>query len=89
MVGGGILSSDIAANINELAPHEFYGFASFLEGRTNGVGWNYGEYKRHKTLAHAKSAISNTNSRGYTRRLYQWDESTSAWVEIKDWNTKK
>ena len=82
------MTEDIAKTLDELTPHSFYGFATYLEGRTNGTGWNYGEYKRHKTLGHAKSAISNTNSRGYTRRLYQWDEATSAWVEVKDWNKK-
>ncbi|MBC7594572.1 MAG: hypothetical protein H7288_11645 [Kineosporiaceae bacterium] len=75
---------NIARELADLQPeeHTFYGFATFLEGRTNGCGWNYGEYKRHKTLAHAKSAISNTNSRGYTRRLYEWSKDAKAWVEI-------
>ena len=74
--------ADIAKELADLSPIQTYGFATFLEGRTNGQGWNYGEYKRHKTLAHAKSAISNTNSRGYTRRLYQWSDEANGWVEI-------
>jgi hypothetical protein len=76
------MSKDIAKELADLDPHEFYGFASYLENRTNGQGWSTGEYKRHKTLGHAKAAINNFVSRGYSRRLYQWSEETASWVEI-------
>ena len=75
-------NGDIASELGDLSPFEFYPFASFLEGRTNGQGWNYGEYKRHKTLGHAKAAISHTNVRSGERRLYRWSEESESWVEV-------
>jgi len=75
-------NNDIAGDLAELSPFEFYPFASFLEGRTNGQGWNYGEDKRHKTLGHAKAAISHTSVRPGERRLYKWSEESESWVEI-------
>ena len=73
-------ATDIAENLADLSPVEVYGFASYLEGRSNGTGSNYGEYKRHKTLGHAKAAIAHSNVRPGERRLYEWDGT--GWVEI-------
>ena len=75
-------AADIAENLADLSPIEVYGFASYLEGRSNGNGSNYGEYKRHKTLGHAKAAIAHSNVRPGERRLYRWDDESGAWVEI-------
>jgi hypothetical protein len=76
------MSADIAERLADLNPYEFFGFASYLEGRTNGVGTNYGEFKRHKTLGHAKSAIAHWNGRNGTRRLYRWDTELEEWAEL-------
>ena len=73
------MKTDIAKELADLSPHEFYGFASYMKGRTNGNGWSNGDYKRHKTLGQAKSSISYG---GGFERLYEWSVETSAWVEI-------
>jgi hypothetical protein len=70
------MSSDVARNLNDLLPFEMYPYASYLQGRTNG-GTNYegsADFKRHKTLGHAKSATGAVSRRaGYPgSKIYTW-----------------
>lgn len=82
---------EIAKYIVDLKPYEYFPFASFVRGRTNGTGSQHGgEFKRHKTLAHAKSATSS--SHGYVRdgeketHLYKWvgDFENGYWVMLDE-----
>lgn len=67
--------NDTAKSLAELSPQgEWYGYASYIEGRTNGTGSNHdGDFKRHKTLGHAKSAVAPWFD-GQQRKtaVYQW-----------------
>lgn len=71
---------DTSKNLEGLVPYEIYPFASYLEGRAEGR--QDGEYKRHKTLPHAKNAINPHWRRGAKRAIYKWDDYELKWVEI-------
>jgi hypothetical protein len=75
------MSADLARKLDDLQPFEHYPYASFVKNRTGG------DFKRHKTLAHAHNATSAKNvwNRGYSpvTEIYRWDDETKGWVPIK------
>lgn len=78
--------SDVAATLSELSPFVFYEYASYVPGRTNGsVKFEAHDYKRHLTLAHAKSAIKNSRFVGVDPsecKIYRFDTTTNGWHEV-------
>lgn len=74
------MSADLARSLDDLEPFERYLYASFVKGRTGG------DFKRHKTIGHARNAIGSGNSwnRGHapTTALYQWDDETKEWAPL-------
>ena len=72
------MSADLAGSLDDLRPFESYPYASFVKGRSGG------DFKRHKTLTHARGATSSKNSwnRGHSPAtgIYQWDDNTKGWV---------
>lgn len=79
---------DTSDKLDDLNPYEFFGFASYIPGRNQGRYWvGGGDFKRHKTLAHAKSAIrSSASSIGNFDtapcKVYAWNGVTEAWEEV-------
>lgn len=77
-------SKDTAKSLDELSPYDYFPYASYIKGRTGGSGWaNGSDFKRHKTLAHAKTALRGASYLGEVdKRIYQWDESKQEWQEV-------
>ena len=77
-------NKDVAKSLEDLSPIEFYEYASYVPGRTNGSGWNGGtDFKRHPQLHHAKVAVKAVRNRPDTK-IYRWvgDVFTGKWEEI-------
>lgn len=68
-------NSDQGNSLEKLTPIEHYPYASYLKGRTGG------DFKRHKTLAHAKAAVNQRIRLGETH-LYRWHEESGKWLEL-------
>lgn len=86
---------DISKTLEGLNRFEVYEYATYIEGRTGGNASRRGDYRRHKTLVHAraaaKSAINvlvydeNGVVVGYRRpktRIYRWSDEQGEWVEV-------
>ena len=79
--------ADTAAKLEELSPYgEYFPWATEITGRTNGSGWNGGQdFKRHRTLAQARSAIttyfSNGGNKSAKTGIYRWNELLQEWQE--------
>ncbi len=80
-------SGDTASDLSRLSPYEVYPFASYIQQRSGGE-----PFKRHATLAHAKSAISgfqmtgrNLNNTTIPSKIYRWVGNLEAgrWEEIE------
>lgn len=76
-----VKANDIAASLEDLTPYDFYPYATYVEGRTNGGDSWKSFYKRHKTLAHAK--LSVRASRGGTTKVFQWNVELNTWEELE------
>jgi hypothetical protein len=79
--------ADKSKSLDELSPTDWFPYATYIPGRTNGDGWNGGyDYRRHKTLGQAKSAISgsrfNSVADSDNAKIYQYDVQTEKWVEV-------
>lgn len=85
--------SEVSKTLEDLNPVEEYPYATYIEGRTHGSGWAGGDdYKRHLTLAQAKSAVTLaqrsssivvrdedgkvTGQRAPETRIYRWSQPT-------------
>jgi hypothetical protein len=72
------VSADLQRTLEELKPFEHYPFASFVKGRPGG------DFKRHKTLPHARNATNSKNvwNRGFNPNtdVYEWDDKTKTWL---------
>ena len=76
------MSKDTATSLQDLSPQgEWYGYASYIQYRND-----TGDFKRHKTLGHAKSAIKFILKSKFksTVALYEWVGTlqNGSWVEI-------
>ncbi len=77
--------SEVSDSLDTLSPFELYPFASYVEHRSYG-----NPFKRHKTLAHARAAISAAKYAARTLnavKLYRWEGvvgEDGRWVEIND-----
>lgn len=60
------MTRDYAPELKGLVPYEFFPYASYMKGRTGG------DFKRHKTLAHAKSAVNQYGFGKPARAVYEW-----------------
>jgi hypothetical protein len=74
------MSVDLARSLEDLQPFEHNPYASFLKGRSGG------DFKRHKTIGHARNATSAKNvwNRGYSpdTDIFRWDDDTKRWVSL-------
>lgn len=75
-----VKANDVASKLEDLSPYDYFPYATYVEGRTNGGDSWKSFYKRHKTLTHAK--LSLRASRGGEKRLYEWDMKRIEWVEL-------
>lgn len=89
--------ADSAPTLDMLQAYDFFPFATFVPGRTNGSGGRGRDFRRHKTLAQARTSIKGifviygrTNPTAQTvydqSKLYGWNETdksgTGEWVEL-------
>lgn len=79
----GIKATEVALKLEDLSPYDFFPFASYVPGRTNGGETYKTYYKRHRTLAHAKTAIRAARGHEGEPKVFQWDVESEKWVEVE------
>lgn len=69
---------DTAKELKDLNPFDWFPYASYMPHRTNGGGYDNGKsFKRHRTLSHAKSAVSGVGE----YKLYKFNVELEEWEE--------
>lgn len=79
-------NKDTAEVLSELSPYDLFEFATYLPGRSNGTGARGADFKRHRTMGHAKAAIASSRSNGGRNtehaKIFMWMPDTFSWQEV-------